>query len=300
MRKLYEEDTDTNDIFIYVDTETGNSYYFNGKQLVLFSKKPQIGDHGNQDIQDVEEEERKKQIEDEGGEVESEEAKKQRISKIKGKFSDSNTADEVKNETAYAKEKDNARKQRKAQEKKNADPLRRFKLSLTDFIKNSVAEQRDSTWSKFNKKYSGSGIMRPGTSKHKTGKVPLINVYFDRSASWDAEKTAVADATIASLDKYVKKKLINIKKYYFDTEVSDVDFSGGGTDGEPVMQHILKTTPDNVIIMTDADFDWRDSLTPVTVPGGVWMLFKGGVSNVLMKALKGKKLTKMFDLADSN
>lgn len=300
MTKLYEEDTDTNDIFIYIDSETGNSYYFNGEKLVLLSKKPQIGGRGNKAIQDAEEKARKAEIEAEGGEEESPDVRNQRLTRIKGAFSDKNMADEIQNETAYAKEQDVAQRNIRAQEKRKNDPLRRFKLSLNDFVKNSVAETRDTTWSKFNKKYSGSGsgIMRPGTSKHKSGKVPLINVYFDRSGSWGPEKTAVADATIASLDGYVKKKLLNIKKYYFADEVLDYDFSGGGTDGEPVMQHILQTKPDNVIIMTDDDFDWRQSLTHVTVPGGVWMLFKDGVSQKLLKALHGKKLTKMFELTD--
>lgn len=298
MKKLYEEDAASDDIFIYTDTETGNSYYFNGEKLVLLSKKPQIGVSGNKAIQDAEERARKAEIEAAGEEEESDEARNQRLARIKDAFSDKGIADEIHNETAYAKEQDVAQRNKRAQENQKNDPLRRFKLSLNDFIKNSVAETSDTTWSKFNKKYSGSGIMRPGTSKHKSGKVPLINVYFDRSGSWGPSKTAVANAAIASLDGYVKKKLINIKKYYFATEVLDYDFQGGGTDGEPVMQHILQTKPDNVIIMTDDDFDYNVSLTPATVPGGVWMLFKGGVSQKLLKALHGKKLTKMFELTD--
>ena len=46
--------------------------------------------------------------------------------------------------------------------------------------------------------------------------------------------------------------------------------------------------------MTDSDID--DCRTNVVVPGAVYFLFKGGESQNLMDHLKGKKLTRKYDI----
>ena len=51
--------------------------------------------------------------------------------------------------------------------------------------------------------------------------------------------------------------------------------------------------------MTDGDFDYQGEwkrVDPISVPGGVWFLFKGGESTTIQKYLKGKKLTKSFKI----
>lgn len=62
-------------------------------------------------------------------------------------------------------------------------PLSRFKLSLNTFIKDQIIDIRGNSWSKINKKYYNTGIIKPGISRRANTLVPLINVYFDRSGS---------------------------------------------------------------------------------------------------------------------
>ena len=55
-----------------------------------------------------------------------------------------------------------------------------------------------------------------------------------------------------------------------------------------------QTKPDNVIIMTDDDI--MDIDESVTVPGAVWLLFKGGQSKNLIDHIHGKKQTNIYNL----
>ena len=73
---------------------------------------------------------------------------------------------------------------------------------------------------------------------------------------------------------------------------SDPGYGRGGTAGQPILNHIQLTKPQNVLIMTDSDI-WDCSST-VVVPGAVWLLFKGAISKNLQEHIKGKKLTKTF------
>ena len=166
-----------------------------------------------------------------------------------------------------------------------------------NFIKNEVATGRGKSWSRINKKYSGTGLIKAGTSRLASDKVPLINVYFDRSGSWNAQKSAKGAQAIATLNKYVTRGQIKINLYYFSNNVHSIEqqaLNEGGTNGQPILDHIEATKPDNVIILTDSDID--DCRSYVTVPGGVWMLFYEGRSQNLMDHLKGRKLTKYFDI----
>lgn len=316
--KLFEE---TKDVHIYMDDSTGKYYYFNGKKLVLLGSKPQIGDTGSDDFQRKEEEERKKQIEKEREEdrrerdefsppstsgdsssedgEEDEDARLKRLNRIKDLLNDKDTASRISGEAEDKVDKERMAKATRDLRKYSNSALSKFKESLQGFIKKEIGEVKNSSWAKINKKYAGTGTIKPGTSKHATGKVPLINVYFDRSGSWDSEKTKVGEQAIGTLNNYVRQGKLKIDLYYFNNDVFSNDRSGngwGGTNPVPVMNHINATKPDNVIIMTDSDFDWYDDFPSATVPGGVWMLFKGGVSRKLQERLKGKKLTKSFEL----
>ena len=156
---------------------------------------------------------------------------------------------------------------------------------------------RGPTWTRFNKKYANTGLIRPGSSRLSQNKVPLINVYFDRSGSWNDAKTKDGERAIASLNDYVRKGQIKINLYYFSNNVhSDrrAAENEGGTEGQPILDHIEATKPDNVIVMTDSDIS--DCRTDTTVPGAVYFLFKGGESHNLMDHLRGKKVTQKFDI----
>ena len=200
-------------------------------------------------------------------------------------------------ETEEAKDKEAIAKRAQDLAKYKETPLSRFADSLNNFIKNEVATGRGKSWSRINKKYSGTGLIRAGTSRLASDKVPLINVYFDRSGSWNAQKSAKGAQAIATLNKYVTRGQIKINLYYFSNNVHSIEqqaLNEGGTNGQPILDHIEATKPDNVIILTDSDID--DCRSYVTVPGGVWMLFYEGRSQNLMDHLKGRKLTKYFDI----
>lgn len=204
----------------------------------------------------------------------------------------------VMNETEAAIDKERIAKKAQDVARFKETPLSRFRDSLNNFIKREVATHRGATWTRMNKKYSGSGIIRPGTSRLVATNIPLINVYFDRSGSWgDPNKTKSGMQAIATLNKYVNRGEIKINLYYFSNHVHSNEqdaLNEGGTYGQPILDHIIATKPDNVIILTDSDID--DCQTSVTVPGAVWMLFYGGRSQDLMNHLHGKKLTKYYDI----
>lgn len=200
-------------------------------------------------------------------------------------------------ETEEAKDKEVIAKRAQDLAKYKDTPLSRFADSLNNFIKNEVATGRGKSWSRINKKYSGTGLIKAGTSRLASDKVPLINVYFDRSGSWNSQKSAKGAQAIATLNKYVTRGQIKINLYYFSNNVHSIEqqaLNEGGTNGQPILDHIEATKPDNVIILTDSDID--DCRSYVTVPGGVWMLFYEGRSQNLMDHLKGRKLTKYFDI----
>ena len=218
-----------------------------------------------------------------------------RINQIKKAFEDAKVQAEITREAERAIDKERIEKDRKASERYKQTPLKRFMDDMNRFIRKATAHGRGDTWKRFSRKYQDSGIIRPGSSRLANKKVPVINVYFDRSGSWDDAKIAVGMQAIGTLNNYVRKGEIKINLYYFANRVgSDPDTVGGGTEGTPIMEHIINTKPDNVIIMTDSDID--DIESPVTVPGAVWLLFKGGISNNLIENIHGQTETKVYEI----
>ena len=218
-----------------------------------------------------------------------------RINQIKKAFEDAKVQAEITREAERAIDKERIEKDRKASERYQQTPLKRFMDDMNRFIRKATAHGRGDTWKRFSRKYQDSGIIRPGSSRLANKHVPSINVYFDRSGSWDDAKIAVGMQAIGTLNNYVRKGEIKINLYYFANRVgSDPDTVGGGTEGTPIMEHIERTKPDNVIIMTDDDIN--DIESPVTVPGAVWLLFKGGISKNLIENIHGQTETKVYEI----
>ena len=181
------------------------------------------------------------------------------------------------------------------------NPSADFLKSLQLFIRDQVSDQRFSSWSRPDRRFSGTNIIHKGKATKHDVPVPLLAVYFDRSASWDDEKIKVGQRAIASLDKYVKRGELKIKVYYFGDEVTsdpnDPGLNGGTGATQKILDHIESIKANNVIIMTDSDMDGQGEFyRKVTVPGAVWFLFKGGRCYKIMEYLHGKKLNKVFDL----
>lgn len=166
-----------------------------------------------------------------------------------------------------------------------------FITSLNNFVKRAITKGRESTWTRFNKTYADTGLIKPGRRVSDVKHIPSIAVYWDVSGSFsDPSKTAGARAAIASLDQYVRQGKIKIKTYYFaDRVASTKEEAGGGTNGQPVLDNIAATKPDNVIVISDGDLAFDSYSSSVTVPGAVWFLWYGGVGEAFMKHLHGKQ-----------
>lgn len=219
----------------------------------------------------------------------------ERVKKIQDAFNDSMTQAKIVSETTNKVDKEKLDKAAEEMRRFRESPINKFKDSLNKFIAKETAVGRSPTWKRFNKTYANSPIIKPGRARGEKGKMPLINVYFDRSGSWDDAKTASGMQAIGTLNKYVQRGEIKIEIYYFSEEVHKSKSAAeaeGSTYGQPIIDHINQTKPDNVIIMTDSDI--TDITTPTTVPGAVWLLFKGGISENLIDNIHGKKQTKVM------
>lgn len=274
-------------------------------------KSPDIGDKGSSEIQDKEEEERQKQIEKERKEAEengedydeeSEEELKDRLDRIKKMTDDSEAADAIADEDDKKVSADKARAKAKEIKKYNSKPSVKFENDLSRFIKKQITDDRDRTWKVFNKNTIGSGIITRGYARTPNKHIPKINVYYDQSGSWSPTDIEVGNNMLGVLNQYVRKNQIAIDIYYFanhiETDANAARVQGGTGAGKELLDHIKATNPDNVIIMTDSDFDWYGFPSEMTtVPGAVWFLWKGGdVSNWLKSNLRGRTETNSYNI----
>ena len=279
------------EIHLYIDKKTRKTYYYDGTKLVEINPDA---------IKDAEEKERQAQ----DVTKETEQGKQERISKAAAKLSDEKAIS-----TGLSKARAANYRSRQAQRQKEKEAsadvsgysnssINKIKLSLNDFIRKEIKQKTNQSYSKFNKKYNNltGTVIKPGKYKEQQKNVPTINVYFDQSGSWGASDIELGNDIISVLADYQRKKQIKINVYYFANDVTTYPPGGGGTDARPVMNHILSTQPDNVIIMTDSDTS-SQTLPKATVPGGVWFIWKHGLrSDALANSLAGNKLTKEFNL----
>lgn len=178
--------------------------------------------------------------------------------------------------------------------------INEFQPSLNRFIKSQIIKKRGYSYAKPNKKYNPEDILKPGRTRAQQTKIPRINVYFDVSASWDAEDIELGKYYISILNGYQQQEKIIVDLYYFANGVSKTASEcGSGTKGQPILDHIVETGPDNVIVMTDSDI--RDCKTKIEVPGGVWFLWRSDelYSKNLYDHLSGAKVTESFSLEDT-
>lgn len=222
----------------------------------------------------------------------------ERIARINKALSDVQLGDKIKDETASQIEREKQIKIARETAKFRNDPLRRFVDSLNQFIRKEVGVGRGKSYGRINKTYANTPIIRAGITRRAEQHIPLINVYFDASASWDEAKIAVGKRGVATLNQYVRQGKLKIKTYYFSDHVSEKrsEVSGGSTGAiKEIFQHIKDTKADNVVIMTDGDMDSQGgSVSLLTVPGAVWFLFVDDDCDKLKDNLHGQKLTKEF------
>ena len=152
----------------------------------------------------------------------------------------------------------------------------KFMTDFRHFMNSVLGYTRGETWTKFNKKYDGSGLLKPGYTNYSPKEIPLLNVYYDRSGSITAEDVAKLDAVLSTIENYRRQGKIRVAVWYFGSRVSDnPNNCGGGTDvGDDLVQHIKDTKATNVVILSDSDMEtqgtWQKA---VKVPGAVFLVW---------------------------
>ena len=262
-------------------------------------KAQQALDDAKDDIKDIDKEKAQQ-----GNVFDSDKQQKERselakrVEQIRKLLDDPDIQRQGKGESQRAVQKDRLIKQAKLADRYKSNPLVKFTLDLNNFIKQQTANYRGSTWTRFNKTAVRTGLIKRGITSYAQTDIPEINVYWDVSGSFsDPRKTEGARRAIATLQKYVREKKIKIKTWYFADRVSSTEENaGGGTKGQPILDHIQATKPANVIVITDSDIS--DCTTPTTVPGAVWLLFYGSESPNLRAYLRGKLETRSYLIYD--
>ena len=176
-----------------------------------------------------------------------------------------------------------------------------LKKDLQQFLGKVIGkEKRVSSWRKYNANYANTGLLMPSHMNQPEGKIPVIQLYLDQSSSWTDDDVKLANDILKSIKEFEDKKLLKVQVYYFADDVHNTAEAArreGATHAGPIiMQQLNEQKPDNVIIITDGDFDGQGFSGQYTAPGGVWMVFKGVRSKKLMKGLKGRMLTHYYDI----
>lgn len=219
-----------------------------------------------------------------------------RVAQIEQELNDPNAFNDIEQEIATHKRQDAIRRANKNARLEYArggnGGLANFKLDLRRFVERECGEVEDRTYRRFNPSYEDSGFIVRTRTRYYDENIPVINVYWDTSSSFDdPKKTAGARAAINSIQGYEKKGLIKINVFYFNTQIHDKPVNGG-TDGNCIIQHVQETKPDNVIVISDSDIN--NAYDTATVPGAVWCLFYDSNAPVFIKKLRGKRENKWY------
>ena len=186
--------------------------------------------------------------------------------------------DDRRTAVARAKAREMERIKAETEKMSKVSSISGFGSDLQRAIKSQIrlAKKPEDSYLRPNATYAGSKYIMPGQKILEKRNKSTINVYFDVSGSVSGAALELAKKTLASLDYYVRKGLVQYNIYYFADEVSAnrADVILGGTRGFPeILKHIEATKAKNVIIITDDDFDsqtdWRRCPT-ITIPGVVW------------------------------
>ena len=217
-----------------------------------------------------------------------------RIKEVKDLIENAKIEDSLYKEVQRNKDKEQAAKEIKRRYAEAAEPLNRFEVDLSSFIRKEVADERADTWKRPSKKSYGTGIIKPGKVTRPSGKVPVVAVYWDVSGSFDdPKKTEGARQAISLLDQYVRRGKIKTKTYYHANRVSDtIEGAGRANDGQALLDHIEATHPDNVIIISDDNINGVEGF--VEVPGAVWVLFYETMAKQFMEHIKGERETEVY------
>ena len=144
-----------------------------------------------------------------------------------------------------------------------------------------------------------SNFMKTTAETTEDNSTPCVNVYIDGSGSFGyyIDKSTKLKSFIANINKYANQYGVEAKINYFgDTINNNPKSVGGGTSGAILLNHIEKTNPQSVIVITDDDI--ADCRKTITVPGAVWLIFIERKSNNLISHLQGELLNKLDIIQD--
>ena len=120
--------------------------------------------------------------------------------------------------------------------------------------RNASGFNREKTWTRRSRRF---GLKAAGT---RNGKLPHLSMYQDTSGSISIQEAndhlAIVDDFLRAGSRKCELNLWHTEVYYSEKyklgdRIKRDDFQSGGTDLEPVLQHIADTQPDLAIIYTD-------------------------------------------------
>lgn len=173
------------------------------------------------------------------------------------KYSEGQESKDVESLVGDAKDAiDKKSAQRQTQEKLGAklDSIKYKQPSLADeldaLLRHRVVRER--SYRRPSRRSQNDGIIEKGL--YSSQKRPLVEVFVDRSGSFDAVKTATAEHVLKTV---LAKYNIQIKHdvfFFGNNKLSSDDFSGGGnTPYHLIVEHIENTQPKIALVITDDD-----------------------------------------------
>lgn len=227
-----------------------------------------------------------------------------RKAKIKDWSSSPLTAQELAAEDNVEIKKDFQKKkanERETQKYKNIKTIDDFKLNFYKAVKFQVdmVRQEYQSYDEINPEYeSEDAIMKADIIKDLPDEaIPIIDIYFDVSQSWDASDIEIGKRAVATVKEFEDQGEIKINLFYFANEIGstivEAQRRGTGTTAWPkILQNIKATKATNVVIMTDDDIQylgddynkWAHQYSAkygptCRVTGCVWFLWKNGLAS---------------------
>jgi len=247
----------------------------------------------------------------------SDEERETRATEIKNDLASAQTQAELSAEdVAKIRAETQAIKAREKEVAKYAGPGRGSFKGFQEFLNSlyraialqvHTEETRDDSWSALSRRNSGDGVLRQGqkVQELQNKKIPVIDFYFDCSASWTQADIDIGKKAVSALADMEQNGQIKVNIYYFSDGVSQnyEDVADGSTSAwNLIIKNIIATQANNVIIMTDSDMEGQgrhkggtSDFLKYTVPGYVWYLWKDGVNAPrLPRDLKGRGGVQQF------
>lgn len=191
--------------------------------------------------------------------------------------------------------------------------LKDFEMDFYSAINNQIemVRQEYQSYDEINTEYESEDVvMKADLVKELPAEaIPIVDVYFDVSGSWEEKHIQVGEAAIASVKVFEDQGDLKLNIFYFSNDVDNVsmehcrDMYGQGTRGWPkILQNIKATGAKNVLVMTDSDIEDLNGTGSgaadcgsLTVEGCVWYLWKDGDSSpTCLKKLRGTQGTSQF------